>query len=181
MRYFLSLGSNLGQRRRYLTKAIEHLKAAGVRILKASSIYKTQPVGLADQPWFYNQVLEVATDLNPYELLALAKEIERKLRRQKTVVNGPRTIDIDLLLAEKSIIQTRNLVIPHPRLHQRRFVLEPLSEIAAETLHPLKRKKIETLLKETEDNSAVIRLKANPRNKPAKKGGVRGKEKVDVG
>ncbi len=181
MRYFLSLGSNLGQRRRYLTKAIEYLKAAGVKILKASSIYKTQPVGLVDQPWFYNQVLEVASNLNPYELLALAKEIERKLKRKKTVVNGPRTIDIDLLLAEKSVIQTRNLIVPHPRLHQRRFVLEPLSEIAAEARHPLKRKKIETLLRETEDSSVVIKLKANPRNKQVKIGRVKGIKKVKVG
>ncbi len=159
MRYFLGLGSNLGQRRRFLKQALSLLQASGVRVLKTSSVYKTQPVGFKDQPWFYNQVVEIVTDLNPYQLLTLAKEIETKLKRPKAKRNGPRTIDVDLLLAEKSIIQTKNLVIPHPRMHKRRFVLEPLNEIAPEAVHPVLKKKITTLLQETKDDSVVIRLK----------------------
>ncbi len=159
MKYFLSLGSNIGNRRQHLRQALEYLEQAGVKIIKRSSIYKTQPVGWQEQPWFYNQVVEVTTALNPYELLALAKNIEARLKRRKTRPNGPRTIDIDLLLAERSVIQTRKLVIPHPRLDQRRFVLKPLAEIAPEVVHPVRRENIATLLKNNQDSSKVIKLK----------------------
>lgn len=158
MKYFLSLGSNLGRRSQNLARACRFLEEAGVKILKASSIYKTQPVGFKRQPWFYNQVIQVETSLSPFELLSLAKEIERRLRRKKTVRYGPRTIDLDLLLAGRSIVNTRKLRIPHPRMHQRRFVLEPLNEIAPEVLNPVKKKKIRTLLKELIDDSVVLRL-----------------------
>lgn len=162
MRYFLGLGSNLGQRLRYLKKALSLLRASGVQIKKTSSVYKTQPVGLRNQPWFYNQVIEVNCPLNPEELLILAKKIETKLKRPKTGRNGPRTIDIDLLLAEKLIIRKKKLVIPHPRMHRRRFVLEPLSEIAPRAIHPVKKKMVKTLLKECRDRSLVVKLKERP-------------------
>lgn len=158
MKYFLSLGSNLGRRSQNLARACLFLEEAGVKILKASSIYKTQPVGFKKQPWFYNQVIQVETSLDPFKLLSLAKEIEGRLKRKKTIRYGPRPIDLDLLLAEKSIINTRKLKIPHPRMHQRRFVLEPLNEIAPEALHPVKKKRIRTLLKELIDDSVVLRL-----------------------
>lgn len=165
MRYFLGLGSNLGQRRRFLKQALSLLQVSGVQVLKTSSVYKTQPVGLRDQPWFYNQVVEILTDLDPYELLTLAKEIESKLKRPKTNRNGPRTIDIDLLLAEKSIIKTKNLVIPHPRMDKRRFVLEPLNEIAPEAVHPGLKKRVADLLQAIKDDSVVIKLKERSRRR----------------
>lgn len=158
MKYFLGLGSNLGHRRENLRLACQLLEAAGVKILKTSSLYKTQPVGRKNQPWFYNQVIQVATSLDPWSLLSLVKEIESKLKRKKTIRFGPRTIDIDLLLAGKMVIRSKKLTIPHPRLHQRRFVLEPLNEIAPYTLHPVMKKRIKTLLKETKDDSIVLKL-----------------------
>lgn len=158
MKYFLGLGSNLGHRRENLSLACQLLEAAGVKILKASSLYKTQPVGWKNQPWFYNQVIQVATSLDPWSLLSLVKEIENRLKRKKTIRFGPRTIDIDLLLAGKIVIRSRKLTIPHPRLHQRRFVLEPLNEIAPHILHPVIKKRIKTLLKETKDDSVVLKL-----------------------
>ncbi len=158
MKYFLSLGSNLGRRSQNLARALKLLEKAGIKILKASSIYKTQPVGFKNQPWFYNQVIQVETSLDPFSLLSLLKKIEGQLKRKKTFRYGPRSIDLDLLLAEKSVINTRNLKIPHPRMHQRRFVLEPLNEIAPNAFHPVKRKKIRSLLKELADDSVVLRL-----------------------
>lgn len=163
MKYFLSLGSNLGCRRQNLAKACRLLEEAGIKIIRASSIYKTQPVGFKKQPWFYNQVIQVETKLDPFRLLFLVKEIEGRLKRKKTVRYGPRSIDLDLLLAEKSIINTRNLKVPHPRMHQRRFVLEPLNEIASEVIHPVKKKKIRSLLKELIDDSVVLRLDEQPK------------------
>ncbi|MCX7974191.1 MAG: 2-amino-4-hydroxy-6-hydroxymethyldihydropteridine diphosphokinase [Candidatus Aminicenantes bacterium] len=158
MKYILGLGSNLGRRQQNLTQACRLLEEAGVKILKISSLYKTQPVGLKKQPWFYNQVIQVVTPLDPFTLLSLAKEIEIKLKRKKTVRYGPRTLDIDLLMAGKMIIKSDKLTIPHPKMHERRFVLEPLNEIAPNLLHPIKRKKIKTLLKEIKDNSIVLKL-----------------------
>jgi 2-amino-4-hydroxy-6-hydroxymethyldihydropteridine diphosphokinase len=156
-KYFLSLGSNLGSPVRNLALARQLLEASGVNILRASAIYITQPVGFKKQPWFYNQVIEVATKLSPLELLFLAKKIERQLKRKKTVRFGPRPIDIDLLLSGRLIINKKELKIPHPRMHQRRFVLEPLNEIAPEAIHPRKKKKIKTLLRQLDDNSIVLR------------------------
>ena len=131
----------------------------GVKILRFSSLYKTQPVGYSDQPWFYNQVVEVGTRLNPYDLLDVIKKIELMLKRQPAVPDGPRTLDIDILLAEKSIIQTKKLIIPHPRLDKRNFILTPLKELSPDTYHPVLRQKIRDLFKKSEDPSVVKKLK----------------------
>jgi 2-amino-4-hydroxy-6-hydroxymethyldihydropteridine diphosphokinase len=135
--YYLSLGSNLGRRTANLARARRLLAAAGVEILRESSVYETEPVDYRDQPWFLNQVLEVRTALGPPGLLRLARSIETALKRVPTVAKGPRTIDIDILLAGDLVVDTPDLVIPHPRLHLRNFVLAPLSEIAPHAVHPV--------------------------------------------
>jgi len=104
MRYYLSLGSNLGHRARHLAQACHLLEKAGVRIIQQSSVYETEPVDHLDQPWFYNQVLEVEAAQSPMALLDLVKSIELKMKRRPSVDKGPRVIDIDILLADKTVI-----------------------------------------------------------------------------
>ncbi len=137
MTYYLGLGSNLGRRAANLARARRRLERSGVGIVRSSSIYETEPVEYADQPWFLNQVLEVRTDLDPPALLRLAKSVETWMKRVPTVAKGPRTVDIDILLAEDLVIDSPELIVPHPRLHLRNFVLVPLAEIAPEVRHPV--------------------------------------------
>jgi 2-amino-4-hydroxy-6-hydroxymethyldihydropteridine diphosphokinase len=134
---YLALGSNLGDREANLRKALECLETtAGVRVLRRSSIYETEPQEMREQPWFLNQVVEIGTTLSPIELLARIREIELELGRERVVAKGPRAIDIDILFYEDAIIGTTELQIPHPRLADRRFVLEPLAELAPDLRHP---------------------------------------------
>jgi len=158
--YFLGLGSNLGNRRLNLARACRLLEEGGVSVRRASSLYRTQPVGYAKQRWFYNQALEVETALSPFRLLAAAKNIEHLLKREPTFRNGPRRIDIDILLAGKTVLLTRRLVIPHPRLAKRNFVLKPLREIAAEAIHPILHESIEALEEKSRDKSVVVKVPA---------------------
>lgn len=160
MRYFLSLGSNLGDRAEYLNKAIALLVEDGCRIMRVSSVYETQPTDYIYQPWFLNQVIEVETELDSTTLFFSLKEIEKRIGREKTVLKGPRIIDIDILLNEMNVIRTKELVIPHPMLEKRNFVLIPLTEIAPDIIHPVLRKKIKELLLVSNDRSRVIRFKS---------------------
>lgn len=128
---YLSLGTNLGDKENNLKHAL-CLLSEEVTILKKSSLYETEPVGFRDQPWFLNIVIEGETDLSPEDLLCFAKGIESKMKRIKTVVNGPRIIDVDILLYDDKKIETENLIIPHPRMSQRAFVMIPLYEISPE-------------------------------------------------
>lgn len=137
MIYFLGLGSNMGRRAANLALARRRLERNGVEVIKASSVYETEPVDYRDQPWFLNQVLEVRSELDPSALFRLAKSIESEMKRVPTAAKGPRTIDIDVLLAGDLVIDTPGLVVPHPRLHLRNFVLVPLAEIAAGVRHPV--------------------------------------------
>jgi len=157
--YFLSLGSNLGNKEKNLARAARLLGESGVEILAASSIYLTEPVDNADQPWFANQVLEVRSSLDPPSLLRLAKSIEKKMKRVPTVAKGPRTIDIDILLAGEIVLDTPDLVIPHPRLAQRNFVLVPFAEIAPEIRHPILGRTIRELASSSSDPARVIAKK----------------------
>lgn len=155
--YFLSLGSNAGDFRRNLERARRLLARGGVEVLKASSVYRTEPVDFVGQPWFLNQVIKIRTDLGPLDLLALAKSIEVKMKRVPSVPKGPRTIDIDILLAGKTVLETPGLTVPHPRLALRNFVLAPLREIGPGVVHPVLRKTIRSLAGQSPDPSAVFR------------------------
>ncbi len=142
---YLALGTNLGNRQANLKIAKDRL-SAGIEIVKESSIYETAPWGYTDQPQFLNQVIQVRTDFNPFILLWQLKIIERKMGRVKTFRNGPRLIDLDILFYEQRVIDKFYLQIPHPRLHERAFVLIPLAEIAPELIHPVLGLSVQELL-----------------------------------
>jgi 2-amino-4-hydroxy-6-hydroxymethyldihydropteridine diphosphokinase len=133
---YLALGSNVGDRRANLAGAVERLASADLRVVRVSSIYETAPRDVLDQPWFLNQVAEVETSLFPRQLLARIQKIERELGRKRGQPKGPRVIDIDILLFGEAILHTPDLEVPHPRMLDRRFVLEPLAELAPELRHP---------------------------------------------
>ncbi|MFB0564565.1 MAG: 2-amino-4-hydroxy-6-hydroxymethyldihydropteridine diphosphokinase [Candidatus Aminicenantaceae bacterium] len=158
-KYFLSLGTNLGQKKNNLSQALSLLEKKGVRILRSSSIYRTQPIDFHKQPWFYNQVVEVESSFSPLEFLRVIKNIEKTMGRRTTVKKGPRIIDIDILLAEKIIIKARELVIPHPLLEKRNFVLIPLRELSPHAIHPLLGTTIDILANKSEDKSIVKKLR----------------------
>ncbi len=143
---FLSLGANLGERERYIEDAIRLLEEAGVHILRRSHLYETEPQGLRNQPWFLNLVVEAETDLLPKRLLAAALKVERQLGRKRLQPNGPRTIDIDILFHGSAVVDTEELKVPHPRLAERRFVLEPLAELAPDLRHPVTRRTVREML-----------------------------------
>jgi 2-amino-4-hydroxy-6-hydroxymethyldihydropteridine diphosphokinase len=134
---FLGLGSNLGDRESNLREAVQRLEAAEIRVLHRSSLYETAPQDLIDQPWFLNAVVEVESSLFPLQLLARIRQIERDMGRRRVTPKGPRNIDIDVLFYGRTVIATAELEVPHPRMAQRRFVLEPLAEIAPDLRHPL--------------------------------------------
>lgn len=144
---YLGIGSNLGERRNNCLIALRLLAEKGVIIRKASSFYETEPWGIKEQPDFINMAAEVETDLPPDELLKVIKGIEREMGRKETFRWGPRIIDIDILLYNDMIYESADLRIPHPLMHEREFVLEPLSEIAPERVHPLLKKTIIELLR----------------------------------
>ncbi len=133
---YLSLGSNVGDRETHLARARERLNLDGLRLLRASALYETEPRDVPDQAWFLNQVVEVESSLFPKQLLERTQKLERALGRIPTRPKGPRTIDIDILLYGDTILSTPGLEIPHERLPDRRFVLEPLAELAPDLRHP---------------------------------------------
>ena len=152
---YLSLGSNIGDRRRNLERALIELERSNINVVKKSSLYETEPVG-PKQRRFYNMAGKFCTKLLPKELLKSLKQIEKNLGRKKTFKWGPRVIDIDILFYGKQIIKTKNLIIPHKEIACRYFVLVPMSEIAPHFVHPVYKKTISTLLKNI-DNKTFIK------------------------
>jgi 2-amino-4-hydroxy-6-hydroxymethyldihydropteridine diphosphokinase len=137
-----------------LQDAITRLAGDGVRVLRESSIWETEPRDMLDQPWFLNQVIEVESDLLPRQLFQRIQRVEREMGRQRRIPKGPRLIDIDILLYGNAVVKTDDLEIPHPRLADRRFVLEPLAELAPDLRHPVARKTVRELLAEVAGQSA---------------------------
>jgi 2-amino-4-hydroxy-6-hydroxymethyldihydropteridine diphosphokinase len=138
---YLSLGSNKGNRKNNLLRAIGYLRAVGT-VAAISPLYETEPVGVTLQRWFLNCTVALETALGPQPLLASTQQIERRLGRWRnacgsSIAKGSRPIDIDILLLGNTVLETSNLVIPHPAMHERRFVLEPLAEIAPNVRHPV--------------------------------------------
>ena len=156
---FLSLGSNVGNRVAHIRKAFELLANVGIEIRRVSSFYQTEPVDFLPQRWFVNCVAEVGTDLMPLRLLKTLQGVERTLGRRPGIPQGPRPIDIDILLYENVVVRSRALTIPHARLSERRFVLVPLRELAAHLRHPVTQRTVVEMLHDTPDSSQVIRLK----------------------
>ncbi len=145
-RVYLGLGSNLGDRERMLRRAIGLMPLAGVRVLRESAVYESEPMYLAAQPRFLNMVLEAETSIAPESLLRRLRGIEDQLGRKRVVANGPRHIDIDVLIYGDLTIETPELKVPHPRMAERRFVLEPLAELAAEWRHPVTGQSVREML-----------------------------------
>ena len=135
---YIALGSNLGDRAGTLAQAIDALTATGIRVVRSSSFYETEPVEVAAaQPWFVNCVVALETELMPRQLLARTRAIELAMGRRRDWPRAPRTVDIDIVLFGNTVSNAEGLTIPHPRMDRRRFVLEPLAEIAAEVEHPV--------------------------------------------
>jgi 2-amino-4-hydroxy-6-hydroxymethyldihydropteridine diphosphokinase len=155
---YLLLGSNEGSRHANLLKATDQIALSCGRVIRQSSLYETEAWGMKDQSNFLNQALRIETNLTPLELLSALKNIEKQTGRTETVKWGPRVIDIDILFYGKAIVDLPTLKIPHPYLHERRFTLAPLKEIAAEFIHPLQKKSVTMLLESCPDNSEVVKL-----------------------
>jgi len=158
---YLSLGSNVGDRQVNLRTAIGQLLDLGY-VQEVSSLYETEPVEVSDQPWFLNCAVAVRTELIPREFLAGILAIERSMGRQRIQPKGPRIIDIDILLFGAATVKTPTLTIPHPAMHERRFVLEPLTEIAPDVKHPTLKKTIRELLHSLPKRGAKV--KKTPRS-----------------
>ena len=157
---YLSLGSNVGDRATNLNSAIEYLRALGT-IEAISSFYETEPVEFTAQPWFLNCAVKLTTEKMPKQLLSAILGIEHQMGRRRTQNKSPRPIDIDILLFGNSVIDTHGLTIPHPAMHERRFVLEPLTEIAPEARHPVFNRTVRELRNALPPGQAVRRMATN--------------------
>jgi len=153
---YVGIGSNMGNREENIQNSIKKIGTVMSTVTKVSKIYETKPVGYSDQGDFLNCTVEIKTLLNSEELLAQLLKIEEALKRKRTIKWGPRTIDLDLLLFDDEILSNENLIVPHPRMHERLFVLQPLCDLAPYKLHPILRRRIidlkEKLIKTEQDD-----------------------------
>lgn len=157
---YLSLGSNVGDRLGHLREAVRRLETLG-RVVSVSSFYETEPVEFIEQEWFLNSVAALETARAPEELMTALLEIEREMGRLRIHHKGPRKIDLDILLWGELVVDLPGLKIPHPAMHERRFVLEPLAEIAPEAWHPVMKKSARELLEDLPAGQAVRRVSRN--------------------
>ncbi len=151
---YIGLGSNLGDRMATLRSAVQRLQTLG-RITGVSSLYETEPVGYLEQPAFLNAVVALETALAPVDLLRALLGIERELGRTRSFPNAPRALDLDLLLVDDVTLETAELTLPHPRLHDRAFVLVPLADLAPEMVHPASGQTVREMLRALPDQSGV--------------------------
>ena len=158
---YLSLGSNLGDREANLRAALAQLAALG-QVTAVSAYYETEPLDYLAQPWFLNCAVAMTTELMPRQFLALLQKIEHHMGRKRTVAKGPRVIDLDILLFGSCVVDTPQLTIPHSAMHQRRFVLEPLAEIAPDVRHPVFKRTIRELRDALPHGQQVRRVETNP-------------------
>jgi 2-amino-4-hydroxy-6-hydroxymethyldihydropteridine diphosphokinase len=150
---YLGLGSNVGDSEALLQSALDQLNARDLKLLRVSSLYETEPIGLREQRWFLNLVAEFQTELFPKQLLHRIEKVEKELGRKRTVRNGPRTIDIDILLYGNAVVKTEALEIPHPRYRERRFTLAPLAELNPELRDPVTRRSMAAMLAALKDQT----------------------------
>ncbi len=155
---YIGFGSNISDRLSYIQNAIHALsEVEGIALQEISSLYETEPVGYEKQARFLNGVVAIETDLSPHTLLQTLKQIETNIGRQHRTRWGPREIDLDILIYGDICLQTSNLIIPHPEMHLRRFVLVPLAEIAPDVVHPVFNETTQTLLEKLEDDKSVVK------------------------
>lgn len=152
---YLLLGSNLGERAANIANAVRHLENSGVKALKLSSLYETEPWGNTNQSKFINQAGKFRTASSPSDLMKTILKIEHDMGRQRSIKWEPRIIDIDILFYGHQIVSQKDLTIPHPELEKRNFALTPLAEIAPDFIHPILKKSIKQLLAECNDNMTV--------------------------
>lgn len=157
---FISVGSNIGDRLENCKRAIESLaRSYAIKVVKISSFYEAEPWGDVKQSWFINCVVAIETSLDGQALLALLHETEKGFGRSRAEKGGPRIIDLDILFLNGEIVKSGDLVVPHPLLHKRRFVLAPLNEIAPDFIHPVLKKPVHELLKDIDDNKKVFKVR----------------------
>ena len=158
MKYYLGLGGNIGDTKKIFGKALELIEQKGLgRVVLKSSLYETEPKGGPKQKWYLNAAVVVESDLSPQKMMSGLLEVETELgrKRNRSTPNAPRNIDLDILLADAIIVNAPELCIPHPRMIERNFVLEPLAEIAPEAVHPVSKKRVCDLLLESGDRAQV--------------------------
>jgi 2-amino-4-hydroxy-6-hydroxymethyldihydropteridine diphosphokinase len=143
---YLGLGSNMGDREALLRSALAELDRPDLKLRRVSSLYETEPIGFREQAWFLNLAAEFETELFPKQLLLRTRKIEMAMGRRRTIENGPRTIDIDILLYGNAVIQTEELEIPHPRYRDRRFTLAPLAELSPDLRDPVSHRTMAEML-----------------------------------
>lgn len=149
---YIAIGSNLGDKLSNCKKGIELLEKSGITILACSHFYKTEPVDYTDQDRFINAAVKAETGLAPLQLLKLLKSIEKEAGRVDTVRFGPRILDMDIIFYDDVITDDSGLIIPHPRMHKRRFVLAPICDIEPELVHPVLKQTMAALLKQSDDD-----------------------------